>query len=248
MKLNQDVSIVVNTTSKNEDVWKMFYGQFQKHFPQRILIYTFNDALSTEFIGETFLYDKNLKFRSQFLSCIRKVPEDYCIFISEDYILYDDADIELIEYLRDVLDQNKNLSFVRFSKGVNPKKTSYKNSEDLFELSNLNPYFYSQSAALWRTKDLEKIFENGPDLHIAGKGGDDHFENGAQQTCRDLGLKGLCYYNNEPKRGMYHHDCSILPHIATALVKGKWNLSEYYKELMPLLIEYQINSSDRGIY
>ena len=38
--MNGDICIAVNTTSKNKDLWKMFYGQFKKHFPQRILIYT----------------------------------------------------------------------------------------------------------------------------------------------------------------------------------------------------------------
>jgi len=246
--MNGDICIIVNTTSKNSDLWKIFYGQFQKHFTQRILVYTFTDTPSTEFIGETLLYDKNLKFRSQFLSCVRKISEDYCIFISEDYILYDDVDIEGIEFLQSVLQEAKDISFIKLFKGADFKEPPYRDSENLFELSTSNPYFFSQSATLWRTRDLEKIFENGPDLHIGGESINDHFELGAQETCKNLKLKGLYYYNNEPKRGIYHHDCSIFPHIATALVKGKWNLSEYYNELMPLLIEYQLNSSDRGIY
>jgi len=244
----QEIPIVVNTTSKNSDVWKMFYSQIKKHFPQHAEIYTFSDVPSTEFVGQTFLYDKNLKFRSQFLSCIKKVSERYCIFISEDYILYDNVNINKIEFLRNILREDDTISFIKLFKGADFQEPLYKGIESLFELSLSNPYFFSQSATLWRTRDLEKIFENGPDLHIAGEGLNDHFELGAQETCRKLNLKGLYYYNNEPKRGMHHHDCSIFPHVATALVKGKWNLSEYYKELMPLLIEYQINSSERGIY
>ena len=244
----QEIPVVVNTTSKNNDVWKMFYSQIKKHFPQHAEIYTFSDVPSTEFVGQTFLYDKNLKFRSQFLSCIKKVSERYCIFISEDYVLYDNVNINKIEFLQNILREDDTISFIKLFKGADFQEPLYKGIENLFELSLSNPYFFSQSATLWRTRDLEKIFENGPDLHIAGEGPNDHFELGAQETCRKLNLKGLYYYNNEPKRGIYHHDCSIFPHVATALVKGKWNLSEYYKELMPLLIEYQINSSERGIY
>tara|TARA_Y100000593_G_C4274226_1_gene319131 strand:- start:582 stop:1322 length:741 start_codon:yes stop_codon:yes gene_type:complete len=246
--MNKNICIVTNTTSKNSDVWKMFYNQIKKHFPQHVKIYTFSDISNEEFIGQTFLYDKNLKFRSQFLSCIKKVPEDYCIFVSEDYILYKDVDAEKIKFLQSFLKEEKDISFIKLFKGADFKEPLYKGSKNLFELSLSNPYFFSQSATLWRTRDLEKIFEKGPDMHIAGEGLNDHFELGAQETCKELNLKGLYYYNNEPKRGIYHHDCSIFPHVATALVKGKWNLSEYYKELMPLLIEYEINSSERGIY
>ena len=53
-------------------------------------------------------------------------------------------------------------------------------------------------------------------------------------------------FNNEPKRGLYHHDSSIFPFIASALVRGKWNLSEYSNELIPLVLEYNIDLSLRG--
>jgi len=55
------------------------------------------------------------------------------------------------------------------------------------------------------------------------------------------------YYNGEPKRGG-HHDSSIYPYIATAVVKGKWNLSEYKNELLPLLNEHNIVIENRGIF
>ena len=61
-------------------------------------------------------------------------------------------------------------------------------------------------------------------------------------------IKGLYYYNNEPKRGSNHYDSELYPYIATALVKGKWNLSEYQKELGDLLEEYKLNVSKRGVY
>ena len=36
--------------------------------------------------------------------------------------------------------------------------------------------------------------------------------------------------------------------IATAIIKGKWNLSEYPTELTPLLEKYNINPEVRGIH
>jgi hypothetical protein len=32
------------------------------------------------------------------------------------------------------------------------------------------------------------------------------------------------------------------------LVKGKWNLSEYEEELLPLLKKYEVELSIRGVY
>jgi hypothetical protein len=58
----------------------------------------------------------------------------------------------------------------------------------------------------------------------------------------------LYYYNEEKKRGLNHYDSSIYPYIATALVRGKWNLSEYNFELKPLLEKYKIEINLRGIF
>ena len=58
----------------------------------------------------------------------------------------------------------------------------------------------------------------------------------------------MFFYNGEKKRGSHHYDSTIFPHIASASVKGKWNLSEYHNELSPLLEKYQINKNIRGVY
>jgi hypothetical protein len=61
-------------------------------------------------------------------------------------------------------------------------------------------------------------------------------------------IKGLCHYNNEPKRGENHYDSDVYPYIATALVKGKWNINEYPSELGGLLSINNIDINNRGIY
>jgi hypothetical protein len=59
-------------------------------------------------------------------------------------------------------------------------------------------------------------------------------------------IKGLCHYNNEPKRGENHYDSDVYPYIATALVKGKWIMSEYSFELGSILEKYNIDINKRG--
>ena len=40
---------------------------------------------------------------------------------------------------------------------------------------------------------------------------------------------------------MAHHDSSTYPYIATAIVKGMWNVSEYPEELKEVFNEYSID-------
>jgi hypothetical protein len=62
-----------------------------------------------------------------------------------------------------------------------------------------------------------------------------------------IGMKGMYHYDNEPKRGSNHFDTNVYPYIATALVKGKWIMSEYDEELSPILDKNNIDKNKRGI-
>jgi hypothetical protein len=49
------------------------------------------------------------------------------------------------------------------------------------------------------------------------------------------------------KRGKYHYDSCVFPYIATAIVKGKWNITDYPKEIREILEEYKIDPNIRGV-
>lgn len=233
----------------------MFLSELYEHLPKdrnipvNIFVDSTDKSIKLEDRNFVFYYDSKEKYRNQFVSCIRHVLTDYCIYISEDYILYDEPRWDKIFEYVDVLERNKHLSFIRLNKGgvVEIEFPKYKGKEDLFQLSNVFPYFYTNQAAVWRTRDLEKIHVRGPNLHIAGNNMNEMFEPAATKTCQQLGIQGLFCYHGEPKRGRYHYDTSVFPHIATALVKGKWNISEYREELPPLLEKYGIDPSIRGV-
>ena len=239
--------MVINTFSKYSDLWPMFFDSLDNYLPS-MNRYVFVDKGTPDENSTTLHYDKKDSFRTQFLSCIEKVTEEYCIFISEDYILIDNPKIDLLKKYVAVLDRNPTISFIRLFKGMDFKEPKFQNYDNLYELCSIFPYFYSQSAAIWRTKDLKKIFQHSQEAPIANKDYENSFEWKATEVCRNLDIRGLFHYSGEPKRGMYHHDCSVLPHIATALVKGKWNLSEYPEELKPLLNKYKIDENIRGVH
>ena len=99
---------------------------------------------------------------------------------------------------------------------------------------------------LGKTETLKNIHLKGPELHIANKDWINSFEYQASKICRELKVKGLFCHYGENKRGKYHYDSIVFPHISTALVKGKWNMLEYSKEMSTIIKEYIINLMDRG--
>jgi len=250
----QNLSLIINTVSKNADIWPMFFGQIEKHTSEGFFKkkYVFVDECDEPVPEgyEVVLYEKDKMYREQFAGCIKSVPEEYCVYISEDYILYDGIDVERIEEYISILEDNKDLSFIRFVKGgiIEMSYLHYQHHPHLYEIYNFLPYFYTNQAAVWKTRTLEKIHQHGPNLHIGNTDYANSFEFQATKTCEKLGIQGTFCYYDEPKRGIYHYDSSTFPHICTALVKGKWNLSEYKEELGPFLVEYDIDVNKRGIF
>ncbi len=238
--------IIVNTVSTCRDLWDMFFGQMEKHYPNNTIYVFTDDGNGIPNACRVILYNKKDNFRTQYLKCLKSVNEDFVLYLNEDYILYDDVQANIMNEYLSILSQDGAISFIRLTRGANFTAVPYKDRNDLYYLDNKADFFFSQTTTIWKRTALEKIHEMGPDLHIAGKRTKLQFEVEANKVCAALDMQGLVSYHHEPQRGVVHYDSNVFPYIATALVKGKWNLGEYEKELMPLLAAYRIDYKKRG--
>lgn len=247
----KDLCLVVNTTKNCSDLWKIFTEgiYLYANFFQKMYLLVEEDA-NTELFEKDYTilrYKESDPYSKQFYECIKKVEEDYCIYVAEDYILYDDVKWELILEQIHVLNDNEDLSFVKLIKG--PEECiPYKGYKNLYTLDNRDSNFYTNQATIWKTKHLEKIYEISPPMHIADKRNLPQFEPNAHHLCRMLNMQGVFYYNGEKKVGDAHHESSIFPYVSTALVKGRWNFREYKNILSSLLEKHNIDIYKRGIF
>jgi hypothetical protein len=69
-----------------------------------------------------------------------------------------------------------------------------------------------------------------------------------RQMMINYNIRGVYHYDSESLRGIHHYDSNVYPYIATALVRGKWNLNEYPNELGDILKENNIEINKRGVY
>ena len=237
--------ILVNTHDSCRDVWPMFFGQLEKHYPnQKVYVLTNSiEGLPTNVVP--LVYSEQDSYRTQYLKGIQQVQEKYCISLNEDYILYSDVLKEEIAYCVRYLEEHEDMAFVRLHKGTEYNEP--KIEDKLYLLNNNNMWFFSQVAGIWRTRELERIHEESPESGMAFKVPGPQLELVANNTCKRLGTKGVFYYNGEAKRGACHYDSSVFPYVASALVKGKWNLREYPSELGNLMVFYGLDPSIRGI-
>jgi hypothetical protein len=246
------IPLVINSHSSTIDLWDMFFDNIEKYFPEINKIYMCTDTTNYKFSDKVVQlnYDKYDNYRDQFYYCIGQVEEEFCLYMNEDYILYDRVLADQLQQIVEIVKEDQDVSFVRMMRGPEEisDRTRYQNWNYLYELDNSDQNFYSMTATIWKTRHKEKIYKLSGPMGIADKGILPMFESNAHKICKQLDMRGLVYYSGDKKRGMYHYDSTIFPHIASALVKGKWNLREYNRELFPLLSQYKIDVNKRGIY
>jgi hypothetical protein len=242
--MRDDICLVVDTTSKYSDVWKPYFEMLKKYFPENIKVYVFTDnADGLNYPNATpIYYNNNDSYRNQFLSCLKQVEEKYMLYNSEDYILYNKVQMDKIDEVINVLELEKNYDFVKFIKG--PEETEkFKDYKNLHIINSNSTNFFAQQSSIWKTSSFTKVFEES-----IPENGRMQQEPMGSEVCRRIGINGLQYFEGtEVKRGIFHWDSNIYPCIATAINKGKWNLTEYYELLNPILNEFNINPTIRGI-
>lgn len=237
--MTDSLALIIDTNSNYSDVWSPCFNRLNKHAPD-IKKYVFTDTASGVVdVPDNIIpiiYDNSENYRNQFLSCIKQVKEEYIIYTSEDYILFDDVNLKEIQNICNVLRDNE-YSFCKLIKGPE-KVTQFK--DNLFIIDQNDKNFFAQQASVWNTRDFEKVFETSP--HQTRM----QHEPGGSRVCKKLGLKGMQYYAGNKRRGLTHYDSTIYPCIATAVVKGKWNISEYPTEMAEVFREFNIDIFQRG--
>jgi len=227
---------VCYTNSNTKDIWDMFYEQNKKNCSYPLYLLS-DEPHNEKKYKNIYIYKNTQPYWQTWVQTLEDIKCEFFIYLQEDFVLYDKVnDIKINEY-KQFLQKNLEYSFVRLIKSGSLNNNQI--SETLFEIESSNVSIFSMQPTIWRTSDFIKLYKEVKALKW--------FENEIYiQKCIELNIKGLYHYNNESKRGENHFDSSVYPYIATALVKGKWNTSEYNNELNDLLKTFNINKDIRG--
>jgi hypothetical protein len=233
----KNLSLLTYTHSNASDIHDIYFDSIEKHFGVNKHVVLCDIKLPRNGLTMS-LYDNSDKYYKQMIDGLRMVTTDYVIYSQEDYILFNNVDLDKITNLIKVLDNDNEISFIRLIySGIDFPLVEY--NEDLFYLNSNHDYFFSTQITIWRTKDLIEMFEASMVETIW-----DELKN--SKYLSNLGKIGLCVKDKgEPVGG--HYNSVIYPYIATAIVKGKWNYSEYKNHLDLIFNQYNVNINKRGI-
>jgi hypothetical protein len=228
---------VAYSNSKCSDIWEMFIKQNNKH--TRIPLYMICDV-QPEITGvfDYYIYSNSEPYYMSWSLALNKFNPEYFIYLQEDFILYNNVnEAKILEYLQ-FLKRNPQYSFVRLIRSGNLNVNHVEST--LFSIESSNQNIFSMQPTIWRTSDYLKLIN----LVRSNVWYDEDSYRSVMDAWK---MMGVYHYDGENKRGKNHYDTNVYPYIATALVKGKWNVSEYTQEMSGLISEYNINVNIRGI-
>jgi len=231
------ITQIAYTNSNCQDLWEMFIKENRKH--TQMPLYMISDkAPENHGYEDVFIYKNEDPYYKVWIDAAQKFGGEYFIYLQEDFVLYDDVNQQKIDEYVEFLQNNPKYSFVRLLKSgyLYDKKLT----QTLFELECTNLSVFAMQATIWRTADYIKLMSLVKDPKWL-----------ETEKYRDkmiaLNMDGAYHYNGEEMGGQMHNNTSVYPYIATALIRGQWNMGEYGNQLTKILPEYNIDINKRGI-
>ncbi len=225
--------LIIYTHTDYNDVWKLCFGQLEKYmsdFEVCLFVNKNNGEIPKRYTIIT--YDENDVYTDRLKKCLSKLNDEVILFMHEDMILFDTPKIDFIEKYSDFIKEGL----------INSIKLIYIVGRDV--TSNLDSTLikneYSKISiqpTLISPKNFINLINQTKPLNIW------EFE----AVISNQGEDYMCKIGGEIKRGIYHFDSLVFPYIATAVVKGKWNMIEYESELNKLFSEYKIKEFKRDL-
>ena len=238
--MKKDITLVMYSHSSYSDVWPVFFKQADKYLGQyKKALFSDDDLGKTPKDWDFFKYDDSKTYAERMHSCLIQLDTPLSFLHHEDMPLYDSPDYALLDLYERIV-KNEDIDFVRLLRSVDVPLFNFKDVKTLYEVPSYSNFLFATQPSIFKTKSLAKIYGQTKIETI----GD--FEINAQSVCRENNIKGLFHYGGEPKRGAFHYDSNAYPYICTAVVKGKWNLTEYDEELKNLLKESNVDYKLRG--
>lgn len=238
-----NITLFTYTHTNCKDLWPIYFDLLDQHAPNFKSIVA-SDIQCDEYKNHRFVQYEDKNYCQEIANIIEQnVKTEYMIYMQEDFFLYDIINTNELKYVTDFLDETI-VSYVRLIKCGHITQVPIK--EKIYWVQTPNMQHDSVTSVsfqptLWKTKDYIQVYRNTQYTK---------FQEGIEfaKSMNKLNYYAAYYYNQEPKRGGMHWDSSIFPYVATAIVKGKWNVSEYPNELVNILNEYKVDVESRGTF
>ena len=247
-----EVARVLYTHTDYSDCWPIYFGQILKHgnlFQKNYVCLDKYDEKIPDYFQQ-IIYDDKLSYTERLQSCLELVSENVIFFEHEDMILFQIPEVTQLQRYAQLIKSNRFHLFHpnRFDaiKLVNggdylSSPIGVQGIKHLRRILRSSQWIFSIQPSFWSRESFLALIRKNKNSGIWD------FERNAQKFIRKFRFRTALLVEDTGLRGSAHFDSNIYPYIATAIVKGKWNLSEYRVELEELAREYDVDLTARGI-
>jgi hypothetical protein len=224
------LTLLTYTHSKCVDLHEAYFGRIERFFPE--LKHNYITSNQHVDYGTCLVYDDNTSHSSQMLNILERITTDYVIYSQEDYVLFDKVKIGELEKAIKVLDTDPTIGFIRLIHSGLGTDSKRDYNADYSYIDKSSAYYYSTQVTVWRKTIMQQMFELSKVRSIFNEPDNSPF-------LRQLDISGL-YEKKHGDQVGGHFNSYTYPYIATAKVKGEWNMQEYSNKLQTLFNEYSI--------
>jgi hypothetical protein len=169
-------------------------------------------------------YDDKLSYTERLLQVLETLEEEFVFFTHEDMPLIRTPVTNSIIEAKCLLEsrpENAVVRFIRVGRGLRlnldrPSRWPY-----FAAVQKWSRWKFSIQPSLWKRSSLIKLLRECPKLNVW------EFEVRGQREFSKLGFRSFQPLSSGGRRGRHHFDSALFPYVATAIVKGRWNLLEY---------------------
>ena len=237
------IPLVFYTHSDYSDVWAPLFAQTEKYMAgYKKYLFTDNSTKELNNGWTVVKYDDSLSYQERVVHCLKQIEEDVILFHHEDMFLYDSPKENKLREIISLV-KSEEIHIVKLARASYDEHYPLLNNTSHPNIYENPPDLkFAIQPSICNKKKLIEIYQKTYGSNIW------EFESNSSMICDYLGIKtGMTWEENDNKRGMFHWDSGIYPYFATAIVKGKWYLSDYGDTLKKVLDENKIDVNTRGI-
>ncbi|MEK9570059.1 MAG: hypothetical protein VW124_13690 [Paracoccaceae bacterium] len=224
------------------DVLAIYQSQMRRYFNSGLeQFYASNVPVKNT--SNTIIYTDSDQYPKRLYDALEQLKNkyEYVFFDHEDMFLYAEPKLSTLSNYFDLM-LSEGFDHIRMIKNEGALVTQHETEPSLFKISMRSNWVFSIQPGFWKIKTFQKILEKNFSRNIW------ELEVKAQNQVKKLKISALYSYSKGAKRGLHHYDNDVYPYVATAIGKGQWNFSEYREELAPLLQDFGIDPSIRGVF
>jgi hypothetical protein len=239
---DNNICHITFTHSDCSDIWPLYFTQMKKYFSVDIEHFVCTESYKNNLPSgkKSLIYNEALTYPERLLSCLEQIPEyEFIFFDHEDMFLYAEPNFSELQLYYGLM-KNHQLEYIRLIKGGDYKSNVSSSTDSLQNLELKSKWIFSIQPSFWKVSVLKEILLANLNCNIW------ELEVKSQKVVKKMKIKAAFSHKSGTRRGLHHFDNNVYPYIATAIGKGKWNLSEYSKELGQILSEHNINPDSRG--